>query len=185
MINIASLPEGAIVQHDGELRTDSLKVAMAFNKRHDDILRKIKSLECSETFTARNFAVSKYGDSTGRSLPMYEMTKDGFMFLVMGFTGKKAAVVKEAYIDAFNAMSEKLAAKESLHQKNAISLHDPEAYALRTNLYAMVTHIEYIQKYWRQDIGPAVAVLNPSVHGIFEGHLATTKALNQRLISRL
>ena len=36
------------------------------------------------------------------------MDKDGFMFLVMGFTGQKAAQVKEAYINAFNWMSEKL-----------------------------------------------------------------------------
>lgn len=32
------------------------------------------------------------------------MTKDGFVFLVMGFTGKKAAAFKEAYIAEFNRM---------------------------------------------------------------------------------
>ncbi|WP_141097260.1 Rha family transcriptional regulator, partial [Vibrio parahaemolyticus] len=40
--------------------------------------------------------------------PFYQMTKDGFMYLVMGFTGKKAAIIKEAYINAFNLMAEKL-----------------------------------------------------------------------------
>ena len=35
---------------------------------------------------------------------MYEMTKDGWMFLVMGFTGKKAAYIKEVFIAMFNEM---------------------------------------------------------------------------------
>jgi phage regulator Rha-like protein len=37
------------------------------------------------------------------------MTKDGFMFLAMGFTGRpQAAAIKEAYIEAFNSMAEAL-----------------------------------------------------------------------------
>ncbi|MBO9483571.1 Rha family transcriptional regulator [Salinisphaera sp. G21_0] len=40
--------------------------------------------------------------STGRKLPFYEMTKDGFMFLVMGC--KQAAKFKEANINCFNQM---------------------------------------------------------------------------------
>ncbi|MGK5615600.1 Rha family transcriptional regulator, partial [Proteus mirabilis] len=56
----------------------------------------------------RNFSLSEYIDSTGRKLPLYEMTKDGFVFLVMGFTGKKAAQFKEAYIAAFNRMEAEL-----------------------------------------------------------------------------
>lgn len=85
--------------------TNSLKVAEAFTKQHKDVLKRLKSIECSEEFTERNFAPSEYIDSTGRVLPMYEMTKDGFMFLVMGFTGAKAAAVKEAYIRVFNEMA--------------------------------------------------------------------------------
>lgn len=33
------------------------------------------------------------------------MSKDGFMLLAMGFTGKKALQFKMAYIRAFNAMT--------------------------------------------------------------------------------
>lgn len=101
-------PQDIILVHNNQLRTTSRFVASAFGKRHDDVLRKLKGLECSEDFTARNFAASKYQDSTGRNLPEWEMTKDGFMFLVMGFTGKKAAAIKEAYIEAFNWMAERL-----------------------------------------------------------------------------
>jgi phage regulator Rha-like protein len=41
-------------------------------------------------------------------LPMHEMTKDGFMFLVLGFSGAKAAAIKESYIAAFNMMEQAL-----------------------------------------------------------------------------
>ena len=84
--------------------TTSILVAEKFERNHRDILRAIKKLDCSSGFTERNFTLSEYEDSTGRKLPMYQMTKDGFIFLVMGFTGSKAAKFKEDYINAFNEM---------------------------------------------------------------------------------
>ncbi len=89
--------------------TTSLIVAEVFGKRHDNVLRKLESLSCSPEFTALNFEVSEYTDTTGRKLSMWNMTKDGFIFLVMGFTGKQASSIKEAYINAFNWMAEQLA----------------------------------------------------------------------------
>jgi Rha family phage regulatory protein len=92
--------------------TDSLLVARAFGKRHDDVLRKIRLLECSDDYRARNFAETSQPidmpNGGVRNTPVWQMTKDGFIFLVMGFTGKKAAVIKEAYINAFNWMTEEL-----------------------------------------------------------------------------
>ncbi|MGT4976847.1 Rha family transcriptional regulator [Escherichia coli] len=99
-------PEIAIV--DGQAVTSSLAVADFFSKRHDDVLKKIRTLECSASFTARNFSVSDYTDCTGRKLPCYQITRDGFAFLAMGFTGKRAAQFKEAYINAFNQMEKQL-----------------------------------------------------------------------------
>lgn len=101
-----SQPEIAIV--DGQAVTSSLAVADFFSKRHDDVLKKIRTLECSASFTARNFSVSDYTDCTGRKLPCYQITRDGFAFLAMGFTGKRAAQFKEAYINAFNQMEKQL-----------------------------------------------------------------------------
>lgn len=86
--------------------TTSILVAEKFERNHRDILRAIKKLDCSPDFTKRNFTLSEYEDVTGRKLPMYQMTKDGFIFLVMGFTGSKAAKFKEDYINAFNEMHE-------------------------------------------------------------------------------
>ncbi|MET3892776.1 Rha family phage regulatory protein [Bosea sp. OAE506] len=93
---------------DGRVVANSRDVAIAFGKRHADVLRAIEDLECSREFTERNFALSAYRDSTGRELRAYDLTRDGFVFLVMGFTGREAAKFKEAYILAFNRMEEEL-----------------------------------------------------------------------------
>ena len=45
-------------------------------------------------FTAANFGASEYLDSTGRSLPLFHITRDGFMLLAMGYTGAKAMSLK-------------------------------------------------------------------------------------------
>ncbi len=101
-----SLPN--VIIHDGKVVTTSQSVADYFIKQHKNVIQKIESLDCSPEFTRLNFQPSEYTDSTGRKLPMYEMTKDGFIFLVMGFTGKKAAAFKEAYICEFNRMEAEL-----------------------------------------------------------------------------
>ncbi|MFS1584141.1 MAG: Rha family transcriptional regulator, partial [Candidatus Arsenophonus phytopathogenicus] len=90
-----------VIFHKGKVITTSRDVADYFGKRHERVLDKIRNLDCSSEFTEHNFVLSEYIDNTGRKLPMYEMTKDGFVFLVMGFTGKKAAQFKEAYIAEF------------------------------------------------------------------------------------
>jgi len=100
-----------------ELVTDSVRVARHFKKAHNVVLRAIDRLECSHEFRLRNFAqtvVYRENPSGGAAIKSraFTMTKDGFMFLVMGFTGPEAARTKEAYINAFNQMAESLAARE-------------------------------------------------------------------------
>lgn len=97
---------------NGQAVTSSLVVADYFRKAHKDVLRSIKMLDCSSIFQERNFAPSFYisdlANGGHKNNPMYYMTRDGFTFLAMGFTGKVAAQFKEAYINAFNEMEEKL-----------------------------------------------------------------------------
>ena len=90
------------------LITTSLAVSQHFNKKHQHILEAIRNLECSPEFGASNFRLSSYTTSQGKQLPMYEITRDGFSFLCMGFTGAQAAAWKEKYIAAFNAMEQEL-----------------------------------------------------------------------------
>lgn len=105
--------------------TTSLRVAEVFGKQHKDVLKAVKSLDCSEDFHKRNFALMqksiKIGNGAERKSPMYYITRDGFMFLVMGFTGKTAAKWKEAYIKAFNEMEAKIRAEQ---MAKAIEEHD-------------------------------------------------------------
>lgn len=85
--------------------TNSILVAKHFKKRHSDVMRAVKNCECSKEFSERNFALAEYTDEQGKPRPMYEMTKNGFSFIAMGFTGKQAAQFKESYINAFDEMS--------------------------------------------------------------------------------
>jgi len=89
-------------------KTSSKNVADVFGKSHRDVTRAINSLDCSEGFRARNFTQSSYLSSQNKKLSCIEMTKDGFSFLCMGFTGKKAAKFKEDYIEEFNRMADSL-----------------------------------------------------------------------------
>ncbi|MBO9477566.1 Rha family transcriptional regulator [Shimia sp. R11_0] len=93
-----------------KLYASSRDVAKRFGKEHKNVLRDIKALDCSEEFSRLNFELSDYKDTTGRKLPCYYMTHDGFTLLVMGFTGKVAMAWKEKYIWAFNAMRDRRSA---------------------------------------------------------------------------
>ncbi|WP_337431396.1 Rha family transcriptional regulator [Bilophila sp.] len=48
--------------------------------------------------TGLNFELRGYVDSTGRKLPMYLLSKDGFMMVVIGYATPEAIYIKEAYI---------------------------------------------------------------------------------------
>lgn len=99
--------------NDGKVVTTSLQVAEHFQRPHKDVLSSIRKLDCSPIFQERNFSLSFYHSKLlnggYKKQPMYYITRDGFTFLAMGFTGKIAARFKEAYINAFNEMERKLA----------------------------------------------------------------------------
>lgn len=104
-------PSDIISLNQGQPVTTSLKVAEVFGKRHDNVLRAIESLECPSDFTSAHFWAHEEIIQAGavkRTSKYYEMTKDGFMLLVMGFTGKQAMTTKIAFINAFNWMADQL-----------------------------------------------------------------------------
>lgn len=104
---------------DGSIVTTSLKIAEYFGKRHGDVLRKIEQVkkDCSMDFSQRNFASAEYLDEQGKIRPMVNLTKDGWVMVVMGFTGKASAAIKECYINAFNWMAEQLSRRMAIGEE--------------------------------------------------------------------
>ena len=105
-----------------EAMVDSRFVAEFFDKQHFHVLRDIEKLTdtksgLSEDFINKNFKKDKYQDSTGRKLPCYRLTCDGFTVLVMGYTGEKAMHFKELYIKRFNEMEEQIKYLQTLREQ--------------------------------------------------------------------
>ncbi|WP_233979554.1 Rha family transcriptional regulator [Pectobacterium versatile] len=103
--------------------TTSMKVAQFFGKRHDNVLRKVRQVidDCPHEFAALNFEETDFIDKNGDVQPMFNMTKDAYMLVVMGFTGKAAMQIKITYIQAFNWMAgqiqrRQLMGEEAMHQ---------------------------------------------------------------------
>lgn len=107
------LPIELVTLAGDQLVTDTMRVAQHFGKQHRHVLRAVDNLDCSQEFRVRNFGQTvayRPNPSGGKPISgrVIQMTKDGFMFLAMGFTGHEAALIKEAYIAAFNSMAEQL-----------------------------------------------------------------------------
>ena len=75
--------------HSGRPATTSLEVAKFFSKRHDHVVRSIQDLisNTPKSFSAPNFGAAEYSDEQGKPRPMFILYRDGFMLLVMGYTG--------------------------------------------------------------------------------------------------
>lgn len=116
---------GAIAGHQHAL-TSSRIVADKFGKRHDDVLKAYRGIECSEEFRLRNFAESSYRNAQGKTQPAIQMTRDGFMFLAMGFTGARAAQMKEAFIAVFNDMETALVRRAEDDARRLAGVFGPE-----------------------------------------------------------
>ncbi|EOA0679229.1 Rha family transcriptional regulator [Campylobacter coli] len=86
---------------------NSLDLAKVFNKNHKDVLETTKN-QPQNDFTESNFILSTYKDKKGELRPCYNLTRDGFSLLVMGFTGEKAYKWKVEFIKAFNEMEKRL-----------------------------------------------------------------------------
>lgn len=154
----------AIQVVNGQAVTSSLAVAECFRKLHKDVLTKISRLECSTEFTERNFTPSEYTDTSGRKLPCYLITRDGFAFLAMGFTGKRAAAFKEAYISAFNEMEQTLKSPQ-------VSCNLSSA---KYNLNTALWNLDAVDKAWEQSLRPMLVAANSPLAGDLHDHIKDT-----------
>lgn len=95
-------------RYEEKLITTSLKVAEKFEKNHQHILEAIDKLTVENSTVAEMFTLSTYKAGNNHEYRMYNMNRDGFSLLAMGFTGEKALRWKLDYIKAFNTMEAEL-----------------------------------------------------------------------------
>lgn len=99
---------------NGQPTATSREVAEHFGKRHDHVMRDIEEIIAGLPKIGETplFFKTTYIATNKQEYPMYEMNRDGFTLLAMGFTGKKALEWKLKYIQAFNEMEELLKVRE-------------------------------------------------------------------------
>lgn len=97
-----------VVIQNRQAVTTSLQVAESFEKRHDHILRDIKTIKKDVPNFGEMFFETNSPDRYGRDRRIYLLNRDGFTLLAMGFNGKKALQFKLKYIEAFNQMEQSL-----------------------------------------------------------------------------
>ena len=102
------MSEITVNNFNGVLTVSSLQVAKDFGKQHKHVLEAIENIKAENSAVISMFIESTYKAGTGKKYKCYEITRDGFSLLVMGFTGKKALEWKMKYIEAFNSMEKQL-----------------------------------------------------------------------------
>lgn len=98
-----------VVMKNKQVVTSSLQVAKTFGKQHKDVLEAIEKKLNTAEYSAlldKMFLKGMYKASNGKSNKLYYMNRDGFTFIAMGFTGRKADEFKLKYIEAFNSMEQ-------------------------------------------------------------------------------
>ncbi|MDR3087973.1 MAG: Rha family transcriptional regulator [Azoarcus sp.] len=129
-------PETLLVETEGSrVYTTSLKVAEHFGKRHKNVLQSIQKLlgDLPESGGHRlNFQPMSGADDRNRERIYYRLTKAGFYFVTMGFTGAQAAEWKWKFIDAFETMEREIAV---LKEREAAAL-----YAIRPRWKPIAEH---------------------------------------------
>ncbi|MFN7008963.1 MAG: Rha family transcriptional regulator [Allorhizobium sp.] len=94
IIPIVTIKNNAVI-------TNSRDVATYFGKEHFNVLQDIDKLIRQGVL---DFQETPYvHEQNGQTYRMFEMTRDGFTLLAMGFTGKKALQFKLRYIERYNA----------------------------------------------------------------------------------
>lgn len=104
------------------------------------------------------FIPSTYITKDGRTVRSYDMNRDGFTLLTMGFNGRDALAFKLAYISRFNEMEQELTKRNTLY--------DLEKY-LRKQL------TDTIQQYYTGDnLGREIMQLTNLLYMVATGHNA-------------
>ena len=143
-VSIDTTRQPVVHVKDGEVFASSRDVAAFFGKNHRDLMRAIDNLIIQEPeIGVRNFAQGVYllTETREQQHRMFEMDRDGFTLLAMGFNGAKALKWKLRYIEAFKAMEAEC--RRIAQAGPAIDLNDPsQLRGLLLNYSAKAEHLE-------------------------------------------
>lgn len=127
-----------IVEHNGELVTDSRLVAKMVGKEHYHLVRDIKGyigimekgaeskIGFSENSNELNFEPvdffipSTYKDRTGRTLPCYLCTKKGCEMIANKLTGEKGILFTATYVSRFEEMEKQIQFQRLEHPRSDV-----------------------------------------------------------------
>ena len=111
---------------DGVPVVSSRDVAERFEREHRNVLRDIDAILSTRSDLSASgwFIETDYLDAKGETRRAYDLTRQAFTLLVMGWTGEKAMEFKVRYIQAFDAM-------EAALKSTAPTAHDQFLAAVR------------------------------------------------------
>jgi Rha family phage regulatory protein len=125
------IPSPSVSLVNGRPSVTSMQIAEHFGKRHDHVVRDIRRIisETPEEFRIPNFGETfrtvAGPNNSARQEVYFIVFFDGFMLLVMGYTGKQALQIKLVYIAAFNSMREQLAERYQSSPLEKYPFHIP------------------------------------------------------------
>lgn len=126
------LPSPRVFLQNGRVLCSSREIAEHFSKQHKNVLRDIDTIlgDVGPEFGGLNFEPSSYVTTQGKEQRSYNLTRDGFTLLVMGFIGPEAMRWKLKYIEAFNSL------------ENQLGNQVPATLALPSEVTARIEHLE-------------------------------------------
>lgn len=149
----------------------------------EDHQPKIGLMVLKDLFEAAEVEVS-IGSGAVRRDPIYNLSRDGFALLAVGFTGKQALTFKLAYISAFNVMearlrrpyvpplAEDLAFAKGLRIKDKLMLHE-QAYKASRALSVATNEDERRQAYWQlYQVNTTLGIPMPTMAALGVRHLS-------------
>ncbi|PFH81639.1 Rha family transcriptional regulator [Bacillus cereus] len=165
-IQVLENPISKLVFVDGnEVVTDSLTVAEVFGKEHSKVIRSIEDTQYSQEFTKANFGLSDYTDRSGKKNKKYLIKRDGLMSLIMGYTGEKAARMKESYINEFNRMEQYIKQQNPMSPLKMIHVMSDEMMKQEQR----IENLEYtVQERMTVDYGQQLSIKNAVAKRVYK-----------------
>jgi len=132
---------------NNQVVTDSLTIADMFSKRHDHVLRDIRTqMEYSgDEFALLNFGESNYKNSQNKDLPKIDLTEEAFTLVAMSYNTKEAVQMKIKFIQEFKRM------KDHIQKELDATLLSPEL-QMFNQMFKAIANNEIEQKRLNKEI---------------------------------